>query len=247
MPYVANNLTCDGEARALCDAVIDARDQVLRVHVGAEDAAVLALLDPDVLERIAPDRAAGLRLRAIDEALPPLVRAARAGGATLVVAILDVTSDEAFALARELPEDARPDLVVLAGEGDDVLFARPATVTPAISSPPPGGGVEVLLGRSDEMRAGFEMLAVPLDEEGEHAAPAVTAFTQAVGGPYCAAFGSRLPGGHLERELDAAGVATLTAQIVREFAGADVAFLNVSAVETGFRPADPEGLSASDL
>jgi hypothetical protein len=247
MPYVANNLTCDDEARALCDAVVDARDAALRVRVGTEDAAVLALLDPDVLERIAPDRAAGLRLTAIDEALPPLVRAARGGGATLVVAILDVTSDEAFALARALPEDARPDLVVLAGEGDDVLFARPATVTPAISSPPPGGGVEVLLGRSDEMRVGFEMLAVPLDEEGEHAASAVTAFTQAVGEPYCAAFGSRLPGGHLERELDATGVASLTAQIVREFAGADVAFLNVSAVETGFRPSDPGGLNASDF
>jgi hypothetical protein len=227
--------------------VLDASDPAFRARVGTEDAAVLALLDPDVLHRIAPDRAAGLRLTPVDQALPSLVRAARAGGATVVVAVLDVTSDEAFALARRLPEDARPDLVVLAGEGDDVLFARPASVTPAISSPPPGGGVEVLLGRSDEMRAGFEMLAVPLDEEGQHAAAAVDAFVQAIGQPYCDAFGARLPGGHLARELDAAGVADLTAQIVREFAGADVAFLNVSAVETGFRPSDQTGLNASDF
>jgi hypothetical protein len=247
LPYLANNLSCDEAARALCDVVLDASDPAFRARVGTEDAAVLALLDPDVLHRIAPDRAAGLRLTPVDQALPSLVRAARAGGATVVVAVLDVTSDEAFALARRLPEDARPDLVVLAGEGDDVLFARPASVTPAISSPPPGGGVEVLLGRSDEMRAGFEMLAVPLDEEGQHAAAAVDAFVQAIGQPYCDAFGARLPGGHLARELDAAGVADLTAQIVREFAGADVAFLNVSAVETGFRPSDQTGLNASDF
>jgi 2',3'-cyclic-nucleotide 2'-phosphodiesterase (5'-nucleotidase family) len=247
VPYVASNLSCDDEAAALCASVLDAGDPAFRMHVGTEEAAFLAMLDPDVLERVAPDRAAGLRFTPIDEALPNAVRAARGAGATLVVTILDLTSAEAFALARELPQDARPDLVLLAHEGEDLLFARPATVIPAISAPPPGGGVEVLLGRSDAMTTGFEMLAVPLDEEGQQPAPAVGAFVAAVGDAYCREYGAHLPGGHLARELPVSDVASLSAQIVREFAGADVAFLNEGAVHSAFHPADPDELSRSDL
>ncbi len=161
--------------------------------------------------------------------------------------ILDLTSGEAFALARELPSDARPDLVLLAHEGEDLLFARPASVIPAISAPPRGGGVEVLLGRSDAMSVGFEMLAVPLDEADETAAPAGAAFATAVGEAYCREYGAHLPGGHLEREIDVPEIAGLAAQIVREFSGADVAFLNEGAINTAFHPADPEQLSRSDF
>ncbi|MBN8613459.1 MAG: 5'-nucleotidase C-terminal domain-containing protein [Deltaproteobacteria bacterium] len=247
VPYLASNLSCDEPASAVCASVLDASDAAFRMHVGTEEAAVLSMLDPDVLERIAPDRAEGLRFAPIADALPSAVRAARGAGATLVVAILDLTSAEAFALARELPADARPDLVLLAHEGEDLLFARPATVTPAISAPPQGGGVEVLLGRSDAMAVGFEMLAVPLDEANEHPAPAVTAFATAVGEAYCRAYGAHLPGGHLAREIDVPDVVSLSAQIVREFAGADVAFLNEGAIDAAFRPADPDQLSHSDF
>ncbi|MBX7190600.1 MAG: 5'-nucleotidase C-terminal domain-containing protein [Sandaracinaceae bacterium] len=247
VPYLASNLSCDAPAEAVCASVLDASDPAFRMHVGTEETAVISMLDPDVLERIAPDRAEGLRFTPIDEALPSAVRAARGEGATLVVTVLDLTSAEAFALARDLPADARPDLVLLAHEGEDLLFARPATVIPAISAPPPGGGVEVLLGRSDEMSAGFEMLAVPLREEGEEAAPAVRAFTAAVGEAYCREYGAHLPGGHLAREIDVPDVTGLSAQIVREFAGADVAFLNEGAVNSTFHPADSAQLSRSDF
>ena len=247
VPYVATNLRCEGAALALCDHVVDENDDVLHLRVGREDAAVLSFLDADVLERLAPDRREGLRVTPIPDVLPGAVRSARHAGASLVVAIMAVTSDEAFTIARMLDDDARPDLVVLAGEGDSMLFARPATVVPAIVSAPPGSGVEVLVGRSDEQRRGFEMLALPFDDEGAHAAPAVQAFTEAVGAAYCEAWGRALPGGHLGRQIDPVQVAELAARVVREHAGADVAFLNVDAVDASFRAANAAQLSASDF
>lgn len=246
-PYVASNLHCEGSAEALCASVLDADDAAFHVHVGDEEAAFLAFLDADVLQRLAPDRRDGLTVTPIPEVLAGEVREARASGATLVVAVLATTSDEAFAIARHLPESGRPDLVLLAGEGDDLLFARPATVTPAIVSAPPGGGVEVLIGQSDEQRHGFEMLAVPLDLEGATPAPPVLAFTEAIGQPYCDAWGRALPGGHLAREIDPVQIAELAARVVREHAGADVAFLNVDAIDSSFEAADPGQLSASDF
>jgi len=86
-----------------------------------------------VLDRIAPDRAEGLTITAIDVALASAVRTARAQGATLIVAVIDSTSAEAFAMSREMPADARPDLLLLAHEGADMLFARPASVRPALA------------------------------------------------------------------------------------------------------------------
>lgn len=246
VPYVASNLSCEAPARALCDAVRDASEPALRVRVGEEQAAVLAMLDPDVLTRIAPDRAQGLRFTPIEEALPAAVRAARRD-ASIVVVVLDLTSAQALALARGLPADARPDLVLLAHEGQDLLFARPPTVTPAISAPPPGSGVEVMLGRSAELAAGFEMLAVPLQAHGEGVAPAVDRFVAQVGAAYCEEHGARLAGGHLDRPLAVSDVASLSAQIAREFADADVAFLNEGAVHAAFRPADAAQLSRSDF
>jgi hypothetical protein len=247
VPYVASNLSCDDDAAALCEGVIDASDAPLLVHTGTVQAAFLAMLDADVLGRVAPDRAEGLRVAPIPDALPPMVRAARAAGAELVVVVLAVTADEAFTVARTLPEDARPDLLLLAGEGDDLLFARPATVVPAIVSAPPGSGAEVLVGRSEAQRHGFELLALPLTEEGVAPAAPVTHFLETVGPAYCDAWGRALPGGHLSRGMGPTSVAALAAQVVREHAGADVAFLNADAIDASFRAADARQLSASDL
>jgi len=243
--YVASNLRCEDE-HPLCASVRDASEVAPIVRVGSERATFLAFLDPEVLARVAPDRSEGLRIQPIDESLAAAVRTARAQGATLVIAVVDITSDQAFDLAGALPDDARPDLLLLADAGARLLFARPASVVPAIVSPPPGSGVEVLVGRSDEMTRGFEMLAVPLETDGAIAAP-VARFIEQVGGPYCEAFGRALPGGHLARPLHVPQLAELTSQIVREFSGADVAFLNTEVIDSSFRTVDPAQLTASDL
>ena len=90
------------------------------------------------------------------------------------------------------------------------------------------------------------MLAVPLDRAPEPAAP-VQAFVNEVGPAYCAAYERALAGGHLERPLDVEEVTQLAAEIVREFTGADVAFLNVGAVDSSFHPSSATQLMASDL
>ncbi len=247
VPYVASNLSCDGAADALCDTIVDQQDPPFRIRVGAENAAFLAFLDTDVLQRVAPDRREGITIEPIPVVLPEAVRVARLAGATLVVAVLAVTSDEALTIARRLPPDARPDVLVLAGEGDELLFARPATVVPPIVSAPPGSGVELLVGQSDELRHGFEMLARPLELEGSRPAPPVDAFVEAVGHAYCEAWGRALPGGHLAREIGPTEIAELAARIVREHAHADVSFLNIAAIDESFVAATPTQLSASDF
>jgi hypothetical protein len=105
-----------------------------------------------------------------------------------------------------------------------------------MASPPPGGGVDVLVRRSDALRSGFELLATPLAGEGPTPAAPVEAFTRAVGPAYCAKWGEPLPGGRLTRSISADDVARLAAQIVREFASADVSFLNVGAIDSAFDP-----------
>lgn len=247
VPYVASNLRCDTAARALCDSVVDSDDEPLAWTVGDGRAAFLAMLDPRSLARMAPDRAAGVHLRPLLASLPEQVRRARAGGASLVVAVLEATSDDAFSLARDLPEDARPDLILLSGAGDQLLFARPRSFAPALVSPPPGGGVDVLVRQSDALRTGFELLATPLAGEGPAPAAPVEAFTRAVGPAYCAKWGEPLPGGRLTRSISADDVARLAAQIVREFASADVSFLNVGAIDSAFDPGGRAQLIGSDL
>lgn len=244
LDYIASNLRCE-PTNPLCDVVRDIDDLPLPIDAGIERAAVLSFLDPDALGRVAPDRSEGLSIEPIADQLPIAVRVARAAGATLVIAVLEVDSPEAFAIARGLPEDGRPDLVLLAEGGADLLFARPATVVPAIVAPPPGSGVEVAVGRSDRFAAGFELLATPLTEP--WVAPAVQTFLGVAGPRYCERWGTALPGGHLERPIDGEGMAALTASVVREHAGADVALFNVEAIDGEFEPADPTQLSASDL
>ena len=264
-PYAIHNLACSGSAGDLCDVVLDAADPARRVQVGGEDVAILALLDPKALQHVAPDRADGLTLTPIPTALPPLVRAARAAGASVVVAVLDLSAEAALALSRVLPADARPDLVLLPDAGADLLFARPATVRPALAAPAPGSALVVrvsrtaplasdvapprLDGQADALRGGLDLVATPLAAPPNAVAAPVAAFARAVGEAYCRAFDTPVAGGRLDpaRPMDTPAMAELTARLVREFTGADVAILNPSAVASGFAPGDPRELTASDL
>lgn len=248
IPYVASNLRCEGEGAPLCDAVIDVSDAAPVVETGSLHAAFLAMLAPEVLDRVAPDRAAGLEIAPIDAALPAAVRAARAAGADFVVAVLDLGVDEVLALAAALPVDGRPDLVLLPYAGHELGFAEPTSRALAIVAPPPGSGVEVRVRRDDEDEdAARELHAVPFVLEGVAPDAAVVTFANAIGPTYCAVWGTPLAGGHLARDLDAPGVASLGAEIVREHADADVAFLNVAAIDERFRGATDERLTNGDL
>jgi hypothetical protein len=250
--YVLSNLSCRADGERLCERVRDAEDAPLILEAGSERLAFLAMLGPSALGRVAPSRAVGLSLAPLEQSLARQVVAARGAGATLVVATLDLAPGAALDLSRSLAPEARPDLLLLAGAGDTLLFGRPPSLVPALAAPPPSeGALVVRLGRSDAAPSGLDLLAAPLSVDPEATpAPAVRAFSDAIGAAYCAALGAPLAGGRLEAgrgPLDASGLTALTAAIMREAAGADVAILNREAVAADFTPSDPASLRQTDL
>ena len=247
IPSIATNLSCDADARALCEVLVDAGDGISLHSVNDQRMAVLAFLPPDALTRAAPELVAGVHLEAIAEAMPRAVRAAHARGATYVLAVVAVETEAALALAGALPDDARPDSLLVAGAGESLLFARPARVYPALFSAPPHDAVELLIRDGGELRDGWGMLAQPLGNGGITVGEPVLAWIDRIGAGYCEAWGRPLAGGQLARPLDPAGIAELTARIVREESSADVSVLNVGAIDHAWEPAREQVLTASDV
>ncbi|GAB4199783.1 MAG: hypothetical protein OHK0013_10230 [Sandaracinaceae bacterium] len=247
IPVVASNLRCRASARALCDAVLDQGDEVPVLEVGERRVAVLAMLDPSVLVRVEPERARGIVLVPVAEALPPAVAHARER-ADLVVAVLALGLEEAFVRLDALAPSERPDLVILADSATHLLFARPTSIVPAIVSPPDDDAVEVVVREDTEVRAGIpQMIAQPLGLSGVTAGEPVLDFLARIGPAYCEAWGHALEGGHLARPIDAEGITTLVAGLMRASVDADVAILNEGVVDGTFRPARVHELTESDL
>jgi hypothetical protein len=275
VPVVASNLRCGAAARAVCEGVHDAGDGVLLLDVGGVRVAFLALLDTGALRSLARDASAGLRIEAPAAALARLVPAARRAGARVVVASLDDgggSAQAALALGAGLPARSRPDLLLSAGGGGELLFARPPRVSPAFAAPPPRGAVDVLVRAVDgddtlDFRArplgtsrpaatagAAAPGAVPGGAGRSGAGPATTAdagplapLLAARGADYCARWGRTLPGGLLSRGIDAAELATLAARVVRAQARADVAIVNLGAFAAELRTLRPGALTASDV
>ena len=247
IPVVASNLRCASDARLLCDAVIDERDGPISIEAGNQTVSVLGFLDPSVLSRVSPDRAQGVSLAPIAEALPRAVRLARLQN-EIVIAVLPLGTDEAIALTEEMDERDRPDLVILASSQSRLLFARPVSVVPPIVAAPPNETVEVIIQEPSFERPGvLGTLAHPLGQRGITVGEPVLDFLDDIGPAYCATWGRPLLGGRLARAIDPQGVATLVADLMRESVNADVAVLNHAIVDESFQPAHEHELTASDL
>ena len=251
VPYLASNLWCDDDASDLCDVVTSGEDGVPLFEVDAHRMALLSFLDPELTHRIATDRRRGLRVAEIEEVLPNAVRSARAAGADVVVAIVDLgygaeAATRALSLVAELPTEAKPDIIVAANAGNEVLFARPPSFRPAFVSPPPGGVATVNVTR--HQRGFFELLVRPQTPT-PHPATALSTFVGRVGQSYCEEYGEPFAGGQLDadRALDAEGLVDLTSAVMRQRARADVALLNESAVDSGWHPEIPDRLTPSDI
>ncbi|MEM1414748.1 MAG: 5'-nucleotidase C-terminal domain-containing protein [Myxococcota bacterium] len=250
IPMVATNLDCDDEGRPLCDALATGDDGILTTRLGKKRVAILSFLDEEVAARVGPDRVAGVRITPLVPSIRQAVRAARARpDVDLVVAIVGAGSgDEAtsriFGASAELDVGDRPDLLLAAGVGDRLLFARPRRVRPAVIAPAPAGGARATIRQAADSSR-FDVLAEVLPEG--HPAPALAAFAARVGRPYCAALGQHLAGGSLDREISPEGFAELTAGLMRDATRADVALLNLDAVDGRWQPADPAGLTESDV
>ncbi len=247
IPTIASNLRCSGPAAAVCEVVVDESDEPAIFDVAEERMAMLSVMAPASLDAVAPDRRDGITLDAPREALALATRAAREAGASLVVAVVDAAVEGgALELAAALPEDGRPDLV-LVSSGSGLLFARPRTVTPVLVAAPEGDAVEVRIRENDELREGFDMLAQPLGGRGVSVGEPVLRWMERVGRAYCRAWGRPLPGGHLADPIDASTMLQMAATILRERADADVAILNRGVLDSAWVPARPSALTASDV
>jgi 2',3'-cyclic-nucleotide 2'-phosphodiesterase (5'-nucleotidase family) len=247
VPAIASNLRCRDEALPLCDVVVDASDGISIHRVNELRMAVLAMLAENALDHVAPDLAAGLRVEPVEASVVRDVRRARARGADLVVAVLALSVDATLSLVASLPDDGRPDLVILADEGDTLFSARPTTVQPAIVAPAPGDAAEIVIREELDLRLARTFVAEPLAMRGVSTSDAVLTLADDIGDAYCAAWGRTLPGATLARPIDATGIAELAAELARERTGADVAVLNLDAVDATWIPAREGALTESDV
>ncbi len=250
IPMLADNLWCDPSAHRLCDVLVDGSDGTPMFEVGEERTALLAVVAADALHRVAPDRARGLQVQAPKDYLPGAMRRARTRGATLVVVSFDgggapSAAARALTLVAALPPDAKPDILLIADAGQELLFARPVGFRPAMVSAPPGAGARLQIRRNMQTH-GFDVMARPLPEVDAPPA-AVQGFIENMGPRYCGAWGSVLPGGRLHGPIDGPGMLALSAGAMRHAADAEIAILNHGALDPAWHPARPGALTASDV
>ncbi len=251
LAVLASNLTCE-TGGPLCEAVVDAHDGLLLLadpH-GAR-VALVGLLPPEVLTSLPADRRRGLRLHAPEEVLARATRRARHRGADVVVALLATDPDHApmdaaRALLEALPEDGRPDVLVVGAAGGQWLFARPPQVRPALVAPPGSGMLRLQVRSTPE--GDTNVMARPVPPASEAPAP-LQDLAARLGPGYCARWDRPLDVPLPEDVSDAGALALLdqAADVAREAAGAEVALLPSRLVEPSWQPLRPGTLSASDL
>lgn len=264
VPVLATNLSCDAAHQELCDLLITAEDglptHVLRDADGDETTvAVLSFLEPAVAARVGPDRTEGLTIHPLTESIRLAVTQARARGAETVVAIIDSgrganAAARALSAVGGLESTEKPDLLLSADAGSELLFARPASFRPALVAPPPRGATDVRV-RRNRLLDTYDVIARPVEPQTASSA-AIPDFVERVGQPFCDELGELLPGGRFsltdeesgeEVPMDDEALVDLTAAVMREVAEADVAIINQYAIDSRWRPANPEGLTAADV
>ena len=250
IPVIASNLHCSRGTSELCQHLVDAADGVSLHAVGSMHVAVVSLLTPRALLAVSRDLGREFRVEEPARALGREVREARALGADLVVATLDTwRSDDAasrlLALADELPDDGRPDLLFASTAGRQLLFARTPKLRPALLGTSPGSVLEVHV-RPATMGTAHDLLARPA-LHGTEPAPAVKAWMDAVGRRYCREWARALPGAALRTPLSPRELLNLSGQVTRALARAEVAVLEQEELVTDWKPVSKHSLTRSDL
>lgn len=251
VPYLATNLRCRESAREVCDTLMTGHAGVPMMRRGDTRVAILGYLEPSALHRVGPDRAQGLRLEPLTESIRNGVRAARAAGADVVVAIIDAgygadAAARAMTATEPLDSDDKPDVALVAGAGTQLLFARPSSFRPAVAAAPTRSASDIHVRHNGTT---FDILVRPSDDS-ETVHPAFERFVERVGPAYCEALGEDLPGARLDSERDAIDVpqlTTLVGDVMRESAIADVSVLNFSAIDERWRLRGSQALSESDI
>jgi len=236
---VLSNLHCEGDGAALCEVVRDADDPPVIVEHGGERVAVITLLTPASLARVAPDRRAGITLDPLVDAALREVREARAAGATRVVITLDPTVDhesaEAVALVNAFTEVTPPDVFVVSNLPEGVRFMRSAR-NRALMVRPERGRVVV---------AEVSPTSTDARDARDGAAPEpVTRFVDEATRWLCEAHGHVLPGGRVRQPMDQDAFTDLLLDVLRDRTRSEIAVINRRAVRRSALFPIREGLSA---
>jgi len=251
VPMLASNLRCREEGAPLCEALVDGDDGVSLHRLGRQRIAVLSILPPEVTRAVPRANLRGLELLDPVQTLARGVRLAREiGEDVLVAATVDLAGEDdpssrALALVGGLDAEERPDLLVVAGAGRELLFARPASFQPALVAPAPGGSLEVRV-RDNLYAESYDLLALPLEERRFAALP-VLRWIDALGPSYCRELGQPLPGGRLDAPLDALGLLELAGRVAREELGGEVAVLPRRILERSWSRGETDVLTAGDV
>lgn len=268
LPIVASNLHCDGPAEHLCQHVQDAADGPVFIDREGLRIAVMSAIPSSALHAVANQHAEGVTLQAPQEAIATAVRRAHQGQADLTIAVLDASTSadaagEALRLAEALPDDARPDLIIAARAGRQLIFARPPFVAPAIVAAQPGTATRALLrapiksvsaltvtdSAQGSSRHRLDILATPIPAPSEDAPlhEAYSRWLTRTGASFCSMWGQPLPGGSLARPFAADDLVQLLAHTTRAVSNAEVAVLNRALVDAAFRPMKAGQLSHGDV
>jgi hypothetical protein len=250
IPVVASNLVCGEAARELCDALVTAEDGVSLFHLGELKVAFLAFTTPRALDHLPPDYAAALTLLPVDASLRFAAKRARELGADVVIATIDdgegaAAFGRALAIASKLAPEERPDFIMSARGGSEVMFARPMTQEPPVVAAPIGGVTQIDLrhtGRRDVLELRARMLT-----PGEGPSPVIGEYLSEIGPRFCDEWGRALPSGALSRPLDGDGMLALVASVAKSITSADMVVLPRDAVTKDFSPMRPSTLSRGDV
>lgn len=223
--HVLSNLHCDPAHHDLCEVVEDADDAPVTFESPAGRVAFISVVDPSALPNLARDRAAGLTLDPLDEAVPRAVTAARSAGAMHVVVMIDPRFHHELEQALAVAEAFEP------GQGPDVIVVHDL----------PAGTAAVQTARSGvpvvSTRAGNAVVLEPSATRVSRAARSgaapevVTGFVNSTRQWLCSTYAQPLAGGHLQAELSRDGFANLFLDVLRDQAEADVAIINRGAVK----------------
>jgi 2',3'-cyclic-nucleotide 2'-phosphodiesterase (5'-nucleotidase family) len=225
IPYVLTNLSCDAAANALCDAVIDSADAPLVLDTPQGRVAYLAVLGPSAIRFVARNRSAGITLQPVAEAIGRGVAAARAAGARWVVVAHDPdgpdVEDTALAVARDLPSEARPDLMLVNGASDFIASMEAARSGIPVVMTRAGRGVAIELGAprlAREARQG----TVPAE---------VVALSTSTHDWLCSTQNTPLRGGRLTAPLDRDAFTEFFLNVLRDETETEVAIINRGAIQ----------------
>ncbi|MBL8949649.1 MAG: 5'-nucleotidase C-terminal domain-containing protein [Myxococcaceae bacterium] len=220
------NLSCTGDAVALCDAVINGAEEPLLVDAPVGKVGFIAALSPQAMTGVSKDLSSGVKLEPPAEALADATRRARALGATRVVAVYDpAIGDElpdTLALVRALDAAALPDVLVIDAQLEPLRSAMVGGAGLPLIATRPGEALVI------ELRYDGTLRVEPA--EPKSAPDSVVAFSQSLNRELCDLYQEPFPRGLLGQPLTRDEAAALVLDVMREYARAEVAVINGPAI-----------------